>query len=137
MLKGKTYQNYKIVTQKKLYDYLDIPEEKEEKFREELWAEQTDFLEKEIKTENVIIHFIEDTHFCNDSYDYVSVKEINEQIQYLAIKDGVDLVQFENGNYGFVAYYNGHENAFEIIPTEMTEEEFEEVGQDMDWADYI
>lgn len=40
---------------------------------------------------------------------------IGEAIQYLAIKDGVDLVQYENGNYGFVAYYSGEPNGFEII----------------------
>jgi hypothetical protein len=132
---AKTYQNYKTVT-RKLYEYLDIPEKEEEKFREELWKEQLEFIAKEIKTENVIIHFIEDTHFCDDSYRYATTTEIDEYIQFLAIKDGYDLVRFSNGNLGFVAYYNGHENAFEIIPTEMTEEEFEEVGQDMDWADY-
>jgi hypothetical protein len=137
MLKGKTFQNYKIVTLRKLYDYLDIPEEEEEKFREELWEEQLEFIGKEITTKNVIIHFIEDTHFCDECYRYASAKEIDEYTQYLAVKDGVDLVRFSNGSLGFVAYYNGHENAFEIIPTEMTEEEFEEVGQDMDWADYI
>ena len=137
MIVSKTYQNYEIVTQRKLYDYLEIPESEEEKFREELWAEQSQFIAKEITTENVIIHFVEDTAFCDDHYVYVSAKEIDEYTQYLAVKDGCDLVRFSNGNLGFVAYYNGHENAFEIIPTEMTEEEFEEVGQDMDWRDYI
>lgn len=126
MLKGKTYQNYEIVTQRKLYDYCDIPESEEEKFREELCKEQLEFLASEIKTEHVILHFIEDTHFCDDSYRYASTTEIDEYIQYLAVKDGVDLVRFSNGNLGYVAYYNGHKNAFEIIPTEMTEEEFEE-----------
>ena len=137
MLKGKAYQNYEIVTSRKLYDYCDIPESEEEKFREELTKEQTEFLEKEITTKNVILHFIEDSAFLNESYEYVAKEEIEEEIQCLAIKDGVNLVRFSNGNLGFVAYYNGFENAFEIIPTEMTYEEFEEVGQDMDWADYI
>lgn len=36
-------------------------------------------------------------------------------IQHLAIKEGYDMVQFSNGNYGFVAYYNGVPNGFEII----------------------
>jgi hypothetical protein len=135
MLKGKTFQNYEIVTSRKLYDYCDILEEEEEKFREELYEEQLVFLEKEIKTENVIIHFIEDTHFIDDYCRYTATTEIDKFIQYLAVKDGVDLVRFSNGNLGFVAYYNGHENAFEIIPTEMTEDEFE-LG-DMDWADYV
>lgn len=137
MLKGKVYQNYTIVTQRKLYDYCGMSEAEEEEFREQLWKEQTEFLAKEIKTKNVILHFIEDTAFLDDAYEYVATTEIEDMIQYLAIKDGVDLVRFENGNLGYVAYYNGYENAFEIIPTEMTAEEFEEVGQDMDWADYI
>ena len=137
MMQGKTYQNYEIVTKRKLYDYCDISESEEEKFREELCEEQLEILRNEITTENVIIHFIEDTHFCDDCYRYAATTEIDEYIQYLAIKDGCDLVRFSNGNLGFVAYYNGHKNGFEIIPTEMTEEEFEEIGQDMDWADYI
>jgi len=137
MLKGKTYQKYKIVTQRKLYDYCDTSEEEEEKFREELWEEQLKFIEREITTQNVIIHFIEDTHFCDDCYRYATTTEIDEFTQYLAVKDGLDLVLFSNGNLGYVAYYNGHQNAFEIIPTEMTEEEFEEIGNDMDWADYL
>jgi hypothetical protein len=137
MLKGKTYQKYKIVTQRKLYDYCDIPENEEDKFREELWKEQLNIIAKEIITKNVIIHFIEDTHFCDDKYVYATTESIDEYTQYLAVKDGLDLVRFSNGNLGYVAYYNGHQNGFEIIPTEMTEEEFEEIGKDMDWADYL
>lgn len=136
MMQG-TYQNYEIVTQRKLYDYLDIPEDEEEKFREELCEEQLEFIEKEITTENVIIHFIEDPHYIYESYHYDSKANIDEYVQWLAVKDGLDLVRFSNGNLGYVAYYNGHQNAFEIIQTEMTEDEFDEVGEDMDWADYI
>ena len=36
-------------------------------------------------------------------------------IQHLAIKEGYDMGQLSNGNYGFVAYYNGVPNGFEII----------------------
>lgn len=137
MIKRKEYQEYEVVTKRKLYDYCDLPEEEEDKFREELWQEQNDVLNKEITTENVIIHFLEDTHYCDECYRYAATKEINEYIQYLAVKDGVDLVRFSNGNLGYIAYYSGHENGFEIIQTEMSAEEFEEVGEDMDWADYI
>ena len=137
MIKDERYQSYEIVTKRKLYDYCGLSESEEEKFREELIKEQSEFLAKEITTKNVILHFLEDSAYLNESYEYVSKEDIEGEIQCLAIKDGVDLVRFSNGNLGFVAYYNGHENGFEIIPTEMTEREFEEVGQDMDWADYI
>lgn len=43
---------------------------------------------------------------------------IDEAIQGLAIRDEVDLVRFDNGNVGFVAYYNDFrlsENCFEIL----------------------
>lgn len=118
MIVDSKFQNYAIATSHNLYEYCDIPEEEEEKFREELWQEQMGVIEKEVTTENVIIHFLEDTAFCNEMYEYASKKEIDEYIQYLAIKDGLDLVRFENGNLGFIAYYNGHENGFEIIQTE-------------------
>lgn len=136
MLKGKEYQNYTVVTERELYDYAGMEESEEEEFREQLWKEQTEFLKKEISG-NVIIHFLEDTHYINECYKYSSATEIDEYIEYLAIKDGVNLVRFSNGNLGYIAYYNGCENGFEIIQTEMTSEEFEEVGQDMDWADYV
>ncbi len=38
-----------------------------------------------------------------------------DAVAALASKEGIDLVQFENGNYGFVAYYNENENGFEIL----------------------
>ena len=136
MMKGN-YGDYKVITSHNLYEYCDLPEVEEDKFREELLEEQKTILKEEIKTENVILHFIEDTAFLDEAYEYLSATEIDEYIQYLAVKDGVNLVRFPNGNLGFVAYYNGHENGFEIIQTEMSYEEFEEAGQDMDWADYM
>ena len=38
-----------------------------------------------------------------------------ESIEALAIKDGIDLIKFENGNLGFVAYYNGHKDIIEFV----------------------
>lgn len=52
-------------------------------------------------------------YFSSDIYR--SVPDIDEAIQYLNIKEGYDMVQFENGNIGFVAYYDGVENGFEVI----------------------
>lgn len=47
--------------------------------------------------------------------DHLAEMSVRDAIECLAIKDGYDMVQFSNGNYGFVAYYNGTENGFEII----------------------
>ena len=60
---------------------------------------------------NYLCHFFDSPFFDEDT----NTTSIPEAIECLAIKDGVDLVQFSNGNYGFVAYYNGYKNGFEII----------------------
>jgi hypothetical protein len=104
---------YKILTRKSV---LDIPYENDEQFTRdctELVREQDNILKangfdlfKKYKIRLLDDRYKKDI-FIND--------EINEAVQYLSIKDGYDLVQFENGNYGFVAYYNGVENGFEIL----------------------
>lgn len=57
------------------------------------------------------IHFFE-SHF---HHDYTTYDDIDSAIQCLAIKEGADLVRWENGNIGFIATYNEHMNGFEII----------------------
>ena len=61
--------------------------------------------------DHYVCHFFDSPYF-NDSTEETSIEDA---IQRLAIKDGYDMVQFQNGNYGFVAYYNGIVNGFEII----------------------
>ena len=58
-----------------------------------------------------------DAHYFESSYmnDETTYDDIPNLIERLAIKDGVDLVRFDNGNVGFVAYYSGKENGFEIL----------------------
>lgn len=41
-----------------------------------------------------------------------------DMVDRLAIKDGVDMVRFDNGNLGLVAYYSGRESYLEIITDE-------------------
>lgn len=65
-------------------------------------------------SEDVIYHTFDNT-FSEDECDEGSLSEYDYQIQSLALKDGVDLVAFSNGNVGFVSYCNGHKDAFEII----------------------
>ena len=105
--------SYKILTE---ISVLDIPYENDEQSIVEytkLVIQQDEILKtngfsflKDYK-----IHFFDSRYTTNTNREI----EIADAIQYLAIKDGVDLVQFENGNYGYVAYYNGVENGFEIL----------------------
>ena len=107
---------FRILTRKSV---LDIPYENDEQNETELSAlvdEQLGILEQTgiLCTDSYTVHFFDSAY----TSDRTSEMDIDEAIQHLAIKDGYDLVQFENGNYGFVAYYNGCENGFEILVEE-------------------
>lgn len=80
---------------------------------EEIYAEQCEKMKTFGLRDNVnyLCHFF-DSPWFNERKQVI---DINTAIQYLAIKDGVDMVQFSNGNLGFVAYYSGEVNGFEII----------------------
>lgn len=97
--------NYKILTSKSV---LDINTESETE-KTALWEEQSSLLPK---ANTFFVHVFEDKHYMDEHFFVTN--DIEDEIQILAIKDGVDLVQFENGNIGFIAYYNGHENGFEF-----------------------
>lgn len=58
-----------------------------------------------------ICHFF-DSKFMNEKTEKLT---LDDALQYLAIKDGADLVMYASGNYGYIAYYNGIPNGFEII----------------------
>ena len=58
-----------------------------------------------------VVRFFESA-FRNEKTDSLTIEDA---VQYLAIKEGYDLVRFEDGNIGFVAYYNEHKDGFEII----------------------
>ena len=64
-----------------------------------------------LNNKNYICHFFDSAWFDEETIEM----DIDDAIQCLAIKDGVDMVQFSNGNYGFVAYYSGDTNGFEVI----------------------
>ena len=58
-----------------------------------------------------MVHF-----FASKFYDErTDVMTLEEATGCLAMKAGANLVLFEGGNLGFVAYYNTHCNGFEII----------------------
>ena len=98
--------NYEIITLHKVFD--------NESTSEALFEEQTEILkhygldwDSEVEA-----HFFESEW----SKDEVYWDRITDAIDALAIKDGVDMVRFEKGTLGFVAYYNGFKDAFEFVP---------------------
>ena len=98
--------NYTIVTNNQVNK--SNPEilylEQEQKAKE--LGLDTSFSAKEIN-----VHFF-NSRFFDESY---TNSNIYDALENLAAKDGIDLVQYENGNYGYVAYYNGNRNGFEIL----------------------
>lgn len=61
----------------------------------------------------------DDLYLCKFSNGHIGFFTLDEAIQCLDIKEGFDMVQFANGNLGFVAYYDGNANGFEIIDREV------------------
>ena len=58
-------------------------------------------------------------YLCKFSNKHLGFFTIDDAIQHLDIKEGFDMVQFSNGNIGFVAYYDGMPNGFEILDREV------------------
>lgn len=116
--------DYKVATKNQVYNEPEnLTEEEYEQLLTERCYEQNEVLEKVgfpggASSDNdtcYLVHFFH-SPWCHSFVDNCT---LFEAIEAMAIKDGVDLVKFENGNYGFVAYYNGFSDAFEIIcPTQ-------------------
>ena len=94
--------DYTIITRNRVYE-----SEPEDMVREQ--EEKRNILG--LNNGSYICHFFDSAWFDEGTIEM----DIDDAIQCLAIKDGVDMVQFSNGNYGFVAYYNGRVNGFEVI----------------------
>lgn len=106
-------ERYTITTKHQVFsDYNEEDYEREVELRYEEQQEKLEILGfKYERGVDYVCHFFDSVYFDEET----CVTSIPEAIECLAIKDGVDLVQFSNGNYGFVAYYNGYKNGFEII----------------------
>lgn len=105
---------YKVLTSFSCLDIPDLPDAEATKEREKLFEEELDILKNkglDYDSKMYRIHFFDSKY----THDFETESTVSEAIERLAIKDGADLVWFENSNYGYVAYYNGVENGFEII----------------------
>lgn len=100
---------YEIITTHRAGDDPDALYEEQEAKCAELGLD-TSFAAKEISC-----HFFSAAYF-NEQFQMLT---IYDAIELLPAKDGMDLVRYENGNYGFVAYYNGNVSGFEVINMEI------------------
>ena len=99
---------YTIITSKTALDIADTTEA-----RIELVEEQSN----KLKSLGYDLNGVYVAHFFNSAFfnEQTDNDTINELVQKLATKEGYDLVQFENGKIGFVAYYGNKENGFELV----------------------
>ena len=110
---------YKIITNdtvEKINGLSDTLSEDEflEKLDKHVEEQNAVLLKNGINNDNstcYVIHVFE----SNFSEDFICSNTIDDAVQAMAIKEGVDLVQFENGNFGYVSYYTHSIDAFEII----------------------
>ena len=101
---------------KSLYDYLGIKTDAELEARnEEITDALLSHLEGRETAIKVDVWGAKDSRICDGRYAWA---DLEDAIDSLAIKDGVDMIRFENGNLGLVAYYNGRKSFLEIITDE-------------------
>jgi len=106
---------YEIITKQTLRE-LDLigDEAHDDPIREAFYREQDDVLKAHGYSMNDDVYSI---HVFDSAFHFDARwnMTIYEAIDYLAVKDGYDVVRFDNGNIGVVAYYSGQENGFEIL----------------------
>lgn len=101
------------VVGKSLYDYLGIkPDAELEKRNEEITNALLSHLEGRETAIKVDVWGAKDSRICDGRYAWA---DLEDAIDSLAIKDGVDMIRFDNGNLGLVAYYNGRKSYLEFI----------------------
>lgn len=118
---------YKVLTSVDAWEINedDYTDEELEKVYNDLWEEQLQTLRDNgfaVDDDTIYkIHYIEDPFFHNDGIGYETIKD---SFECNAIKEGYNVVRFDNGKIGVVASYNGHENGFEFLAP-ATDEELE------------
>lgn len=100
---------YKVLTEKAVFD--ENRDFEDENYLAELVAEQDEKLAE-------LGYEYDDLVLVRHGNGQICFDHIEDSIECLALKDCADLVRFENGNIGYVGYYNGFstsKNCFEIV----------------------
>ena len=98
--------------------------------------DQDEFIEKQFDAEEKELNrrgysYWGDAYVIETSSGEVVINSIGDSIKGMAVKEGVNLVEFADGKIGYVGYYGGYTDWFKIIrkPTEKDEEDWEEDGK--------
>lgn len=107
---------YSILTKLTAFGALEVEDyEEQETYYENKYDEEQEKLKIfGYQDSNYDCHLI---HFFDSAFydDFTEEMTIREAIEFLALKEGADLVRWENGNIGYIGYYGSNLNGFEII----------------------
>lgn len=94
-------EKYELIT-KSIYDYEELPEWEENEKRLATFCSALSAMGIDSKKDLFC-------SLCGDwrKIDKVSFYGVNEALDAMAIKDGVDFIRFEDGHLGMVGYYSG------------------------------
>ena len=120
--------HYKVLTKRNVEVAMAIGaynDMQEQRYLEDLIEEQNEKLKEYGYVNDYSTGYV--CHFFNSAFgnECTTIDTLDDAIQCLAIKEGVDLVKFTNGKIGYVAYYGTEENGFEIL-RRATEKDYEE-----------
>ncbi len=121
---------YNIITNLSVFDSNRDPED--ESYAERLVKEQDEILkELGFKLDNTC-------YLIKRGGKHYGICTIEDAIQSLALKDGADLVAYEDTTIGFIGYYNGfsvEENHFKIICKGDNKSLLDMFGNEFDYQD--
>lgn len=111
-------KSYTIATEKTLYD-IDFDNELTEINELAALTKEQNSLIDLYTSKNCVVCITN----WNDKKSYYTFTRTSKEelLQYLAIKDGIDVIRFEDGKIGIVAYYNGKEEYLQTIEVENIE----------------
>lgn len=95
-------KEYKIITRKSLYDIKDGSNYENE--LHELYEMQNEFID----FSSIKYYILRITNSHNKEFLFLANSCLEELIQSLAIKDGIDVVKLKDDSLAIISYYNGN-----------------------------
>lgn len=115
-------RNYTIATTISIMQIED--NENYESNLQNLHKEQDAFID----FESIKYYVTKETEYDNNiNYHLEWYTSLNEILQGLAIKEGIDVVKLENDTYGILAHYNNYKSMLEF--REITKNEYEQLEE--------
>lgn len=121
-------KNYQIATPFGLYDWKQNSGETWDEHVQKLWEEQ----QKLVDFYKAATYLLRETEIWKSKHETVGMSIYNNVslewiVQGMSIKDGIDIIRFDDGTLGIIAYYNGNQEILEW--REITDDVFDAIEQ--------